>query len=44
MLQASFSQLYDGSHITNVVGMIFQDYEPIRYNYNGAHKHQELRG
>jgi hypothetical protein len=24
--------------------MIFQDYEPIRYNYNGAHKHQELRG
>jgi hypothetical protein len=32
MTHGSFLLVYDDIHTTNIVGMIFQDYKPLRYN------------
>jgi hypothetical protein len=43
-LRALFPSVHGGSHTTNAVGMISQDYKaPLMYN-NGACKHRVIRG
>jgi hypothetical protein len=39
MLWVLISLMLGGVHTINIVGVITQDYKPLRYNFNEAHKH-----
>ena len=36
--------VHGGGHTTNAVGVVSQDYKPLRCTTNDARKHQEIRG
>ena len=42
--RALFPSLHGGGHTTNAVGVVSQDYEPLRCTTIGARKHREIRG
>ena len=42
--QTLFPLVHDGGHTTTTVGVISQDYKPLRCTTNGVHKHRVVRG
>ena len=42
--RALFPPVHSGGHTTTAVGVISQDYKPLRLNNNSARKHRVVRG